>query len=117
MKNLEPDERETTITCTDGDDEVRIWTCQRRFITKLRHNPNFTEVNSGRFGSTEWAQFTIPAERWNPATGAKRSRAPLTDEQRHALAEQLVKARGVVGVGSGPAGSESQADDGRKNQK
>ena len=117
MKNLEPDERETTISCTDGDAEVRIWTAQRRFITKLRHNPNFTQTGSGYFGSTEWAQFTIPAERWNPATGAKRVRSPLTDERREALAKQLEGARGVVGLGSGPVGSVSQADDGRENQK
>ena len=43
---LAQDERETTLTMSDGDDHVRINTAQR--------------TASGHFGSTEWAEFTCP---------------------------------------------------------
>jgi len=81
-------ERETTVTATDGDDVVHIWTAQRRYITKLRKSPRFTEVASGVNGSQPWAAFTIPARDWNPATGAKRS-SGMSAEQRLAAAERI----------------------------
>jgi hypothetical protein len=81
---VEAAERETTITTSDADDLVTIWSAQPGVIGKLRRNPNFTEVDSGSYGSSAWARFTIPADRWNPATGAKR-RVNLSDEQRVAL--------------------------------
>lgn len=92
ISHLTAPERETTINASDDDGVVRIWTAQRRYITRLRKNPAFTETRSGRFGSTEWAEFTIPAENWNPASGAKR-RVSLTDEQRQAAADRLRAAR------------------------
>lgn len=88
MRNLSPEERETTVTSTDADDIVRIWSAQRTYITRMRKNPSFTEVRSGHFGSTEWAEFTIPSDQWNPASGAKR-RSTLTEEQKRASAERL----------------------------
>lgn len=91
--SLHASERETTVTSTDGDDTVRIWTAQRRHIGRLRRHPAYTEVASGFHDGSEWAEFTIPADRWNPATGAKRERAPLTDEQRQAAAQRLAAAR------------------------
>lgn len=86
--SLSAEERETTITATDADDLVRIWTCQRKHITKLRSNVSFTEVRSGFHGTTEWAEFTIPADKWNPASGAKRKHN-MTPEQREAAATRL----------------------------
>lgn len=92
ITHLTAAERETTVTVTDADDQVRIWTAQRRHITRLRKNPAFAEVRSGLYGTTEWAEFTIPADQWNPASGAKR-RSSLTPEQRQAAADRLRAAR------------------------
>jgi hypothetical protein len=89
------EERETVINATDADDMVRIWTCQARYLGRLRRHPSFTEVKSGRYGSTEWAEFTIPASEWNPASGAKR-RVTLTDEQKRAAAAHLPKRRSLL---------------------
>ena len=86
--SLSAAERETTVTITDADDMVRIWTAQRRYLGRLRRHPSFTEVKSGTHGGTEWAEFTIPARDWNPATGAKR-KSSMSDEQKAALAERL----------------------------
>ena len=86
--SLSAAERETTVTTTDADDVVRIWTAQRRYLGRLRRHPSYTEVKSGTHGGTEWAEFTIPASEWNPATGAKR-KVTMTDEQRAASAARL----------------------------
>ena len=90
--SLTPYERETTVNASDGDGVVRIWTAQRKHITRMRRHDSFTETATGYHGGTEWAEFTIPASDWNPASGAKRKRN-LTDEQRQALADRLAKAR------------------------
>ena len=87
-QSLSAAERETTVTITDADDTVRIWTAQRRYLGRLRRHPSYTEVKSGTHGGTEWAEFTIPASEWNPATGAKR-KVTMTDEQRAASAARL----------------------------
>jgi hypothetical protein len=92
ITSLTAAERETIINASDADDLVRIWTAQRRHITRLRNNPSFTEVATGHYGTTEWAEFTIPADSWSAASGAKR-RVTLTDEQRQAAAERLRAAR------------------------
>lgn len=91
--HLEAAERETTITSTDADREVRIWTCQRKYLGRLRRDRRFTETAGGFYGTTEWAEFTIPAASWNPVTGAKRAGRPLTDEQRARAAETLQRYR------------------------
>jgi hypothetical protein len=92
ITNLTAPERETTVTVCDDSDHVLIWTAIRKHITRLRKSPAFTEVRTGYYGSTEWAEFTIPADQWNPATGAKR-RSSLTPEQRAAAADRLRAAR------------------------
>ncbi|MBD3778498.1 MAG: hypothetical protein IE923_04435 [Micrococcales bacterium] len=92
--SLHASERETTVTATDADDTVRIWTAQRRYIGRLRRHPAFTEVGTGVHDGSEWAEFTIPADQWNPATGAKR-KSTLTDEQKRAAAQRLAASRGV----------------------
>lgn len=89
-------ERETTVTMSDGDPLVRIWTCQRPTITRLRKKPEaFLEVASGHDGIREWAEFTIPAERFNLARGAK-GRRTLTEEQREQLADRARKSFGHI---------------------
>lgn len=80
-------ERETIVNSSDGDDLVRIWTAQRTYITRLRRHPAFTEVKSGKYEGTEWAEFTIPADRWSPV-GARRS-VTQSSEQRQASAERM----------------------------
>ena len=87
VTNLTAPERETTITASDADDNVTIWTAQRTVITRLRKNPAFVETSAGYYGSSEWAAFTIPADRWSPA-GVKRTRT-MTDSQRREASDRL----------------------------
>ena len=91
--SLNADERETVINTTDSDDVVRIWTAQPRYLGQLRRNPKFTETKSGRYGTTAWAEFTIPADQWSPGTGAKRAAREISDEERARLTEQLARVR------------------------
>ena len=84
---MNPYERETVITTSDGDDLVRIWTAQRTVIHRLRKHQAFTEVRSGDDNGA-WAEFTIPADRWSPATGAKR-RVTLSAAQNEANTARL----------------------------
>lgn len=92
IKNLNAEERETTVTMSDADEHVRIWSAQRRVISRLRKNPKATEVRSGHIGTSAWAEFTIPAADYNPATGIKRN-VNMSDERRAALAERLAATR------------------------
>ena len=86
-------ERETVINASDGDGLVRIYTMQRRYIGRLRRNPKFTLIGEGVHNDgAVWAEFTIPASEWNPATGAKRANY-ATAEQKARSAEQLRKVR------------------------
>ena len=85
-------ERETVITTSDGDDLVRVWTAQRTVITRISRDSRFTIVDSGEHGGTRWVSATIPAEKWSPVTGVKRTRT-MSDEQKAAAAERLRAAR------------------------
>ena len=87
---LTPDERETTLTMSDGDDHVRINTAQRTMITALRKKPAFTEVATGFHGTTEWAEFTIPKARFNLAKAAKIAQN-LTSEQRESRRANMAR--------------------------
>jgi hypothetical protein len=88
-----PDERETTLTVTDADDVVRVWSNRRKDITKLRRHPLIRIVREGIDQGTVWVEAEIPADKWNPVSGAKRASKPLTPEQRAAAAERLRQAR------------------------
>jgi len=92
VDNLTAAERETVIRTSDDDKLVHIWTAQRRFITRMRKNSQFTEVDSGTHGTTEWAEFTIPVDRWSPL-GVKRQ-VSLTEQQRNEARTRLLGARG-----------------------
>lgn len=85
-------ERETIVTTSDGDDLVRVWTAQRTAITRISRDTRFTIVDSGEHEGTRWVSATIPADKWNPVTGAKRNRT-MTDEQKRAAADRLRAAR------------------------
>lgn len=93
--SVEAAERETIVNGTDADELVTILTHQRRHITALRKHAAFTEVRSGFHGTTEWAEFTIAADRWSPATGAKRAGRSLSEAQRAERAAQLAAARSI----------------------
>ncbi len=93
--SLSPGERETVISCTDEDDTVRIWSAQRRYITRMRNNPAFIQTGTGFTEGTEWASFTIPVDQWNPASGVKR-RVNLTEQQRDEAAARLKASRGAA---------------------
>ena len=87
ITSLTADERETTLTVADGGDFVRIDTTRRKDITALRKRANVIQVESGFHGSTEWAQFLVPAHLYDVARGVKTPRT-LSDEQRAVLAER-----------------------------
>ena len=87
------EERETTITTSDADDVVRIWTGQRTYITKLRKNTNVREIKTGFFEGSEWAEFEVDSDKWNPVSGVKRA-VNMTPEQRAATGERLRAAQG-----------------------
>lgn len=91
--SLTPPERETTVTVSDADTNVHIWTARRKDLSRLRKNSQAIEIRSGFDGSTEWAEFTIPADKWNPASGIKRRGREWTPEERQAAADRLAKAR------------------------
>ena len=74
-------ERETTITLSDGDTLVRIWTSQHHVIQHLRKDKRFAETTDPSRCTTEEAEFTIPRTEWTPWGGAKHRRQ-LTDEQQ-----------------------------------
>ena len=87
ITSLTADERETTLTVADGGDFVRIDTTRRKDITALRKRANVVEVESGFHGTTEWAQFLVPAHLYDVSRGVKTPRT-LSDEQRAVLAER-----------------------------
>ena len=92
-QTLTADERETTLTMSDGDDLVRITTAQRTVITKLRRKPEiFTETASGHFGTTEWAEFTCPKDRFNLGAAARPKRE-ISEAQREAALANVFRAR------------------------
>lgn len=87
VKSLTAAERETTVTTSDDAEFVLIWTAQARHITRLRKDAAFEEVASGLFGTSEWAEFRIAADRWSPA-GVKRARK-MTEAQKASAAQRL----------------------------
>ena len=91
MDSFTAAERETIVRTSDDDDLVHIWTAQKRFITKMRRNPQFTEVETGYHGTSEFAEFTVPADRWSPL-GVKRL-TNLTEQQRNQASARLQAAR------------------------
>lgn len=93
---MNPFERETVVNASDGDDIVRIWSAQRTVITRLRKHPKVTEIRSGVTENTEWAQFTLPSDQWNPVGGIKHTRT-VTPEQKQASVERLKAAREARG--------------------
>ena len=98
---LDAMERETVITGSDGDGLVRVWTAQRRFITRLKRDAGFTLEKEGTNEEGQpWAEFIISAADWNPSSGSRKKR-DLSDEERKARAERLSKARAARATPTG----------------
>ena len=85
-------ERETVITVNDEDKLVHIWTAQRPVINRMQKHPSFTLLKAGTYEGSPWAEFTIPADQWNPVTGVKR-KLNLTAEQKAVRAERMSRVR------------------------
>lgn len=85
-------ERETTVTTTDDDHTVRIWTSRARHIGELKRNGKFRLVAEGHHGTSVWAEFEIDDADWSPATGARR-KVTMSDERKAQLREQLARSR------------------------
>jgi len=84
-------ERETIINMNDGEAIARIFTAQRRLITRLKNNPAAVLVDEGSHEGSAWARFTIPAEL--VSFRSVRIKRELTDEQRRALSEAMRERR------------------------
>lgn len=91
------EEQETTVTTYQGAPDVRIYTAQRKHITRLRKHPLATETRSGFYEGSEWAEFTVPESKWNPVSGIKRATS-MTPEQKLAASERLRKVREGEGL-------------------
>lgn len=86
-------ERETTISVSDGDEFVHVYTAQRKFINRLRKDDRVAIVASGEYEGSPWVAAQIPAHLWSPTSGLKRRSKPMTEEQRAAAVERLRRAR------------------------
>ena len=87
-------ERETTVTMSDGDPLVHIYTMQAKFINRLKKNPRVTLLDEGVYENSPWASFSVPKDEYSPVSGVKgKPRAPLTTEQKQAAADRMKKAR------------------------
>ena len=83
-------ERETTVTMTDADTHALVWTAQRTILTALRRKVaegRCEQTRTGFDGTTEWAEFRISRDVWNPVTGFKR-RLRLSEQGRAELSER-----------------------------
>lgn len=80
-------ERETVIGWSDGEELARIFTAQRKVITRLKNNPAAELIEEGMHEGSAWARFTIPAELVSFRSG--RVRRELTEEQRQALSDAM----------------------------
>ncbi|WP_406711014.1 hypothetical protein QEV68_10640 [Trueperella pyogenes] len=91
VKCLTAFERETILTMNDGEPVIRIETSQRKVLTALRKKPAvFHEIETGHFGTTEWARFEVNTDEVNfNLAGAGREKRQLTDEQRARALQNL----------------------------
>jgi hypothetical protein len=87
------DEQETTVTYVRSDDKVHIYTANPKHLRRLRMDERATVTRD--FGDS--AEFTVPAAWFDPLTGFKTRRKPLTAEQRQAATERLALARSKQG--------------------
>jgi hypothetical protein len=89
--SLTAPERETVVTLNDEDDFAEIWTAQRPRITALKKNVAAVLLEEGKYGSSVWAKFRLPAEL--VSFRSKRTRRDLSDEQREQLRQRMKQVR------------------------
>lgn len=84
-------ERETTITYTDADEAVQIYTCIRRDITalkkKLSRGVVLLEEGTHRDG-TVYAKFQVPIDLWRLGNAIKRTVSEASRERGRELARE-----------------------------
>lgn len=86
-------EQETTVTAGRSEKYVDIYTTNSVHLKKLRSDSRVAEIRGGE----DWGQFRIPAPMYDPITGFKRARKPMTEEQKVQASERLEKARASRG--------------------
>ena len=86
-------ERETVVQVDDGGELVRLWSAQRPVIRRIQSDSRWTIVETGDDGGSPYISATCLASDWNPLSGMKKRRKPMTDEQKQAAADRLARAR------------------------
>ena len=82
-------ERETTITYTDTDEDVQIYTCIRRDITALKKKLSRGVVlleEGTHLDGTAYAKFQVPRRLWSISSGIKRTVSDAEKARRRELA-------------------------------
>lgn len=82
-------ERETTITYTDADEAVQIYTCIRRDITALKkkHSRGVALLEEGTHrDGTVYATFQVPINLWRPGNAIKRTVSEASRQRGRELA-------------------------------
>ena len=82
-------ERETTITYTDADEAVQIYTCIRRDITALKKKLSRGVVlleEGTHLDGTAYAKFQVPIDLWRPGNAVKRTVSDAEKARRRELA-------------------------------
>lgn len=82
------DEMETTVTFVRSDNVVRIYSSNPKHLNRLRADERATITKD--YGDS--AEFTIPADQFDPLKGFKR-KVNLTAEQKQAIANRFAKIR------------------------
>lgn len=88
------DEHETIVTVSRTQELVSIYTSDPRYIRRIRKDDRYTVTREhSEDGEVVAIDATIPQDRFNALTGAKRRSRPMTPEQRQAASERLRRAR------------------------
>lgn len=92
------DEHETIVTVSRTAELVSIYTSDPRYIRRIRKDDRYTvtrehTVDKGCHLEVVAIDATIPQDRFNALTGAKRRSKPMTPEERQAVSERLRRAR------------------------
>lgn len=93
MTKLIASERETVVAYTQDDTVIRVYSCIRSDINKMRKKSAYTLVKEGEYeGGVAWAVFEIPRDKFDIGRAARATRT-LTPEQAEAARLRLQKAR------------------------
>lgn len=82
-------ERETTITYTDADETVQVYTCIRRDITALKKKAERGVVlleEGTHLDGTTYARFEVPMNLWRLGNAVKRTVSEASRQRGRELA-------------------------------